>query len=107
MAGRYLVTLTAAGIDVTADSTQQAERYGLEDARQFRAAWTYCATEIEPTAEEPAESFEDVEIDLHLNSRRGRGRDAVFNWDALFVLAVEAESEEAAPAAAIEFLKAS
>ena len=103
----YLVSLTAEGIQVTAEGDDQAERYARADARQFRADWDFQQADAElvtEAGEEPAEDADDASLEVSL-TEAADDSDDVWTFSATFELNVEAESTDHAIASAKALLK--
>jgi hypothetical protein len=94
----FRVTIRAEGIQVTATGEEQAERYAMDDAREFLAANRYTVESVEPADDDPDDVHNvpaDVRVEITAaGPARGEG---LWTFAALVTVTVASRSEAEAP----------
>lgn len=95
------VCLAAPGIEVTADSEDDAWRYAREDAQELIASWNWENNGVHfstgPATDPQDVSIEDLDLEDH--------DDDVWIFTAYLTVCVEAPDETKALAKALQFLR--
>lgn len=101
----YHVQIVARDIQVTADDSDEAERFAKDDVREFYADWSYLVDEVRPALPEEEQTTDEDDLDLEVEQVDFDEEQSLYTFDATLSLVVDTVSPETAGDAAKFFYK--
>ena len=101
----YHVQIVARDIQVTADDSDEAERFAKDDVREFYADWSYLVDEVRPALPGEERTTDEDDLDLEVEQVEFDDEQSLYTFDATLSLVVDTISPETAGDAAKFFYK--